>query len=95
MQLLVLIEPVSGNGFLARVGEPLTLSADGTTRQEALDNLRRAVESHWATGVEIACIDVPDRDHPLARFAGTLKDEPLYDDWQSSIDERRRQQDDD
>jgi hypothetical protein len=32
-------------------------------------------------------------EHPLARFAGGLKDDPLFDDWQAAIEEFRKQRD--
>ena len=34
MQIPILIEPVAGNGFRSRGGEPFALSADGATREE-------------------------------------------------------------
>ena len=40
MQIPVLVEPVANNGFRARTGEPLPLSADGGTPEEAVRNLR-------------------------------------------------------
>ncbi len=40
MQIPVLIESIAGNGYRARGGEPLPLTADGPTREAALHNLR-------------------------------------------------------
>ena len=38
MQIPILIEPIAGNGYRASGGEPLALTADGATHEEALAN---------------------------------------------------------
>ncbi len=92
----VLIEPVEGRGFQARAGEPFALTAEGATREEALGNLRAAVESKVQAGAAFAQICVPlCDDHPLARFAGGLPDDPLLDDWRNAVDELRRRHEQD
>src|SRR5437016_4676790 len=53
MDIPVLIEPVAGNGYRAKCGEPLPISAEGRTRDEALANLRRLVEQRVAAGAEV------------------------------------------
>ena len=50
MQIPVLIEPVAPNGFRARSGEPLGLTAEGATREEALQKLRELVTRRIADG---------------------------------------------
>src|SRR5271167_3592381 len=76
MQIPVLIEPVAANGFRARTGEPLLLTAEGATREEALDKLQQLLTNKLKDGTEMATLYVgpvgPDGntclppDHPLA-----------------------------
>jgi hypothetical protein len=93
MQIPVLIEQSAENRFLARIGEPFALTAEGATRDEALQNVRQMVESRLANGAELAAIDVPPEENPWVRYAGTLKDDPLFDEWQEAIAEYRRERD--
>src|SRR5438874_195671 len=46
MQISVLIEPVPGNGYRAKGGEPFALSAEGATRGEALARLRDQIVNY-------------------------------------------------
>ena len=52
MELSVLIQQTAGNGFRAWCGEPIPATAEGATREEALDKLRAALESK-TRGVEV------------------------------------------
>jgi predicted RNase H-like HicB family nuclease len=89
MQIPVLLEPVAGNGFRARSGEPVPISAEGSTREEALRNLQRLLENMVRHGAEIAALEIPSRSHPLAPFAGMLADDPLFDEWIQAMREYR------
>jgi hypothetical protein len=93
MHLPVLIEPVAGNGFRATGGPPFILSAEGATREEALQKLRQAIARRLETGAEIVSLEIPESEHPLAPFAGMFKDNPLFDEWQQAMAEYRRQVD--
>jgi hypothetical protein len=48
--------------------------ADGSTPEEAFRQLRE---------------DVALSDHPWLRWAGTLKDDPMVDDWRRAVAEYR------
>jgi predicted RNase H-like HicB family nuclease len=93
MQIPVLIEPVKSNGYRVTTGQPLTLTAEGATREEALEQLRQAVQARLSSGAEIASIEVSAPAHPLAPYAGMFKDNPLFDAWQQAIADYRRQVD--
>jgi predicted RNase H-like HicB family nuclease len=95
MRLHVLIKPVAGNGFRAIGAEPFALTAEGATREEALQNLRQLIDSCLAEGAELVSLDVPASEHPLAPYAGMFKDNPLFDAWQEAIAELRRKEDED
>jgi hypothetical protein len=95
MQVPVLIEPISGNGFRARTGEPLALTAEGATAEEALQKLRDLVNSRLAAGARLVTLQVPEEDNPWLKMAGMYKDDPLFDEWQQAIAENRRKADQD
>lgn len=94
MQMPVAIEPVAGNGYRARGGEPLAFTAEGATREEAVRKLRELIQNHLASGVEIVPLEVPTAEHPLARFAGMYDpNDPLVQEWLQIMAENRRRAD--
>jgi hypothetical protein len=95
MQIPVLVERVKGNGYRARGTEPFAISAKGATREEALNKLRAKIQTRLKNGTELVGLEVDPQPHPLAKFAGMFKDDPLFDDWQKAITEYRRQVDND
>ena len=97
MEIPVLIEPVAGNGYRAKSGEPLSLAAEGTTRDEAVQKLSDLVRQRLDNGAEVTALDVPTADapNPWVEFAGMFKDDPYFDEWQAAIAENRRKADED
>lgn len=94
--LAVLIEPTENNRFRAKIGQPFELSATGTTSEEALCLLNALVQERLqATGTPAATIEVPGSpgENPWTRFAGDMKEDPLFDAWQEAIRAYRRQDD--
>jgi hypothetical protein len=90
MQIPVLIEPVAGNGYRARGGEPLALTAEGPTREVALTRLKEKLHARLEGGVEIVCLEVCPESHPLAEFVGMFKDDPMLDEWKQAMAGYRR-----
>jgi predicted RNase H-like HicB family nuclease len=95
MQIPVLIEPIARNGFRARSLEPFAASAKGATRQEALAKLRAKIESCLKNGAELVGLEVGTTPDPWLPFAGMFKDDPGIEDWKRSVEEYRRQVDED
>lgn len=81
MEIPVVIEPAAGDGFVAKIGEPLSASAAGATRDDSLRNLRQA---EWAL-----TMGAPGMENPWIKFAGMFKDEPMFDDVRRIIAENR------
>ena len=81
MEITVLLESKPGHGYRAASGPPLVTEAEGTSREEALGNLRAQIESKIRSGAELLTLEVGQPIHPWARFAGTLKDDPLGEAW--------------
>jgi hypothetical protein len=95
MQIPIMIEPVAGNGYRSRGGEPFDLSAEGATAAEVMSKLQTQLHARMMTGSEVVLLDVPTSEHPLAKFAGMFKDDPLLSDWKHSMREYRRNIDED
>jgi hypothetical protein len=97
MQIPILIEPVSGNGFRSRGGEPFALSAEGATRDEVLQKLQEQVRRQLRDGVQIAALDVTVQvaENPWVKFAGMFKDVPDFQEVIEIMAENRRKMDQD
>lgn len=93
MTLPVLIERIANNGYRAKTGEPLPLSAEGASREEALGNLRQALHGRLLNGSELISLVVEPsaQENPWVRFAGMFKDDPWLEDWKQSMAEYRRE----
>lgn len=95
MQIPILIERVAGNGYRARGGDPLALTADGATQEEALGKLKKKLQARLRRGAVVVSIELPTQPHPLAEFAGMFKDDPLLKEWKKSMAAYRREVDED
>jgi hypothetical protein len=95
MEIAVLLEPKEGHRYRASSGPPLTVEAEGTSREEALGNLRAQIENKIRSGAEIMTLEVGKPTHPWTRFAGTLKDDPLGEAWVQAMAEYRTSVDND
>jgi predicted RNase H-like HicB family nuclease len=93
MKISILIIPLEGNRFQARAGDPFASSAEGATREEAVQKLKEQIARCFRPGVEVLQVELPENGHPLKPFAGTLRDDQLFADWQAAIAERRRELD--
>jgi hypothetical protein len=95
MEITILLEPKQGYGYRASSGPPLATEAEGTSREEALSNLRTQIENKLRSGAEILTLEVGTPAHPWARFAGTLQDDPLGEAWVQAMAEYRTNVDND
>jgi predicted RNase H-like HicB family nuclease len=93
MRISVVIEPVPGHGFRAKGAEPFGMTAEGATRDDALQELRKLIKGKLSAGVEIVTLDVPVAKHPWLPFAGMFRDDPLVEEWKETMAELRRQAD--
>jgi hypothetical protein len=91
MQLPILIEPVSENLVRASTGAPLDLITEAPTRDEAVEKLRGLIQQRVAAGAELVEVTVATEPHPLAKFSGIFKNDPLLDEWKEAMAEYRRQ----
>ena len=96
MEIPVLIESVNNNGFRARSGEPLPLSADGTTREEAIQNLRQMLADRLKNGGELISLTIAVNQQASLKGAGIYReDDPIVQEWLQIMEENRRKLDED
>src|SRR5437870_4731459 len=85
MQIAVLVEPVANNGFRAKAGEPLPLTAEGATPDEAVRNLRAAMDRQLKNGRQLLSVDVA-QDNPWLAMAGMHDpNDPLVQRWKQEM----------
>ncbi len=95
MQIPVLLEPVAPNGYRARGIEPFAVSVKGATREEALAKLRAKIEKRLKKGAEVVGLEIGTTPDPWMEFAGMFKGDPWIEHWKRSIEEYRKQVDED
>jgi phage-related minor tail protein len=93
MNIPVLVERVAANGYRARSGEPLALTAEGATEEEAVQKLEDAVKQRMNAGAKILHLTIDTADAPWKALRGILRDDPMYDEWRQAMEEYRRQVD--
>ena len=91
MDIAVLVGPVANNGYRAQCSAPLQLQAEGSSREDAIRKLRELIDRRLAAGGEIVTLKVGTAEHPLARFAGMFKDDPLLAPWKAEMEAYRQQ----
>src|SRR5437867_3488057 len=91
MEIPVLIEPVPGNGYLARTGSPFDWSAEGATPEEAVCKLQAVASAQQAAGVKLAAISVNGTVHPHAAIVGSMKNSSLREEWRKAVEEYREE----
>ena len=93
MRIPVLIESLAGNGYRAKGGEPLALSAEAPTRDEAVARLKGLIADRLSFGAELISLDIETTLVPPVAMPGWSADDPLLDEWQEAMSEYRSQVD--
>jgi len=89
----VLVEKVENNGYVARVMAWSDCVVQADTRDEALAQVRQAIEARL-TQADIVTIEVSStKENLLLRFAGIWADNPDFDGFQKEIENYRRELD--
>jgi hypothetical protein len=93
----VIIEPVTGNGYRATGAGGLSvgLTAEGATAAEAIDRLADQVRMRVNAGAKLAEVNVAAGAALWKQDAGYLRDDPLYEPWRAAMEDYRRQLDED
>jgi hypothetical protein len=98
MQITILIEPIEGGRFRARSGEPLPLSAEAGSREEAVRHLEQLLADRLRNGTELRAVNVPNGEPALPPPLPFPADDLYKTDWvfremQEAIAENRRLED--
>jgi hypothetical protein len=97
LEIPIIIEPVTGNGFRATGAGGLSvgLIAEGATVGEALNRLAEQVRTRLDAGAKLAELNVDAGTISCRQDAGYLRDDPLYEPWRVAMEEYRRKLDED
>jgi predicted RNase H-like HicB family nuclease len=90
VKIPILIEPIAGDGYRARGGEPFAVVVEARTRDEALAKLKEQLQTRLRNGAEIVPLELGPETHPLAEFVGMFKDDPMLGEWKEAMAEYRR-----
>lgn len=92
MDIPALVEPVAGNGYAAKTGEPLPLRAEGPTPDAALKNLQDLIVRRLSGGTRIVAVTVADAKNPWAAMAGMYDpNDPDVQEWIRAMAEYREE----
>jgi len=88
-----IVESKDHRGYRATVLGWPNCSANGATKEEALERLREVIRTRVSEG-EIVRIDVDlPGSHPWMKFAGMFEDDPMFDQLVEEIEAYRRELD--
>jgi hypothetical protein len=95
MEIPVVVEKIKGNGYRARSAEPVAVSARGATRDAALGKLREKIHNRLSKGTELVSLAIDTPSHPLAKYAGMFRDDPIFESVLAIMADNRRKMDED
>ena len=88
----VFVQQTEDDGYKATPFVFPDFVAVGKTRDEALTNLKVALNARLSQG-EIMTVEVGEPEHPWLKGAGMFKHDPTYDDFLAEIDAYRHEVD--
>src|SRR5438874_7769504 len=92
MEIPALVEPVAGNGYAAKTGEPLPLRAEGPTPEAALENLKELIARRLGNGSRVVPVSVADEKNPWEAMAGMYDpSDPDVQEWIRAMAEYREE----
>jgi hypothetical protein len=92
MQIPILIEKLpAGQGFEARTGGPLGLSARAIDRDHAVRDLEVLVRAKLASDTEFAVLHFPEQPRSVPIFANFDPNDPRIEEWKRHVEDYRRE----
>ena len=92
MQIPVVIEPLGDGQFRAQSFPPFPAEAHGNSRDDAVSKVRAEVNKQVEQGKEVVMVEVGVKpENPWSRIAGSLKDNPLLEEWKAEMEAFRKQ----
>lgn len=93
MSVSTLIEPIPGRGYRVSTRNPVEITVEAESREEAIREFQAVLRARLAAGAEIIDVDADDGPNPWIEYAGDLVDDPLLEDWKQAMSEYRDQVD--
>lgn len=87
----ILLEQHQQDGFIATVLGLPGCQAEGVTKAEALDKVRRLLATRLQSA-EIISVEV-NSPHPLLNLSGIFQDDPQWDEFQAAMAAYRQEED--
>ena len=88
MDIPVFVTP-HGSGFLARMGSPFDLAAEGSTSDAALEAVHELLREKLKDGAAVRSIRISDVDS-IQAAARKVGESPLYNEYLAELAEYRR-----
>ena len=92
MQIPILIEPIEGDRYRARAGEPFALSVEGATKAEAVRKVRELIGARIRGGAELLALTISPTALPFPADE-QYKTDPWFEEFMEAIAENRRRED--
>ncbi len=97
MTYQIFVQSRPETGYLASVLGVPDCVAEGDTEEEAVDKAKEALNQWLSRGkivaVEIDTGEATQVENPWLKICGKYKDDPTWDDFQTAIEEYRRELD--
>ncbi len=91
MQIPILVEPLpDGRGYVAKSGEPLCVSANESTAEEAIQKVKELITDRFLRGARFELWQFPTVP-VLFNKPEALPDDELTREWREAIEEYRRE----
>ena len=95
MKIPVLVQSEKGNGFRAEFLPGQAIVAEGATPEDAIENLRHAIQARIDQGARIAYVELAEAQNPWLSLIGVYKADPYLDEYKQAMAEYRKQVDED
>jgi hypothetical protein len=92
MEIPILIEAIEGGRFRARAGEPFGASAEGTTAEEAAQQLAVLLRNRLHAGAQLAAIELGNGPHPPLHLDPLPDDDWFFQTLREAIAENRQRE---
>ena len=94
MDIAVVVEKVEDNGYRAVSFVPMHVIAEGTTREEALNQLCNQIRGRLSKAEVVQLqVQLPGESHPWKGIGGSWRDHPDRSQFERNMQEYRRQVD--
>ena len=88
-EIEVLLTPKGDGGYRAFSGT-LGISLEAESKEAVVQGVKDWIKDNWIPGTELLKVALTPVEHPLARFAGIMRGDPIVDEWRQAIADYRK-----